>query len=110
MFNLPGGALVLVCAKRDLFPDGKEFIGYGIEPDIEAETKIKALNIEPANPEQLILVMHSYDELEWKSSNKAIARIISRSNKLLNRLKQRQNLVSSVHDFFDAMELSEKNK
>jgi C-terminal processing protease CtpA/Prc len=41
MFNLSGGALVLVCAKKDLFPDGKEFIGYGIEPDIEVDTKIK---------------------------------------------------------------------
>lgn len=41
MFNLSGGALVLVCAKKDLFPDGKEFIGYGIEPDIEVDTTIK---------------------------------------------------------------------
>jgi len=41
MFNLSGGALVLVCAKKDLFPDGKEFIGYGIQPDIEVKTTIK---------------------------------------------------------------------
>jgi C-terminal processing protease CtpA/Prc len=41
MFNLPGGALALVCAKKDLFPDGREFVGYGIKPDIEVEAKIK---------------------------------------------------------------------
>jgi C-terminal processing protease CtpA/Prc len=41
MFNLPGGALVLVCAKKDFFPDGKEFIGFGITPDIEVETSVK---------------------------------------------------------------------
>ena len=41
MFNLPGGALVLVCAKKDFFPNGKEFVGYGIKPDIEVKTTIK---------------------------------------------------------------------
>jgi C-terminal processing protease CtpA/Prc len=41
MFNLPGGALALVCTKKDLFPDGKEFIGFGIQPEIEVETTIK---------------------------------------------------------------------
>ena len=33
MFNLSGGALVLVCAKKDLFPDGKEFIGSKNKPE-----------------------------------------------------------------------------
>jgi len=41
IFNLPGGGLVLVCAKKDLFPDGKEFVGYGIQPDIEVITTIE---------------------------------------------------------------------
>ena len=35
MFNLPGGALILICTKKDIFPDGTEFVGYGLEPDIE---------------------------------------------------------------------------
>ena len=31
---LPGGAILRVCSKRDVYPDGREFVGVGIEPDI----------------------------------------------------------------------------
>ncbi|MEM7051501.1 MAG: S41 family peptidase [Acidobacteriota bacterium] len=32
-FTLPGGGSARVCAKRDLYPDGREFVGVGILPD-----------------------------------------------------------------------------
>jgi carboxyl-terminal processing protease len=38
-FNLPGGGSARVCGKHDLFPDGKEFVGIGIVPDIQIEKK-----------------------------------------------------------------------
>jgi len=41
MFDLPGGGLALVCAKKDVFPDGTEYIGFGIVPDIKVEASIK---------------------------------------------------------------------
>ncbi|MGA1979323.1 MAG: S41 family peptidase [Sedimentisphaerales bacterium] len=41
MFNLPGGASVLICTKKDMFPDGTEFVGYGIAPDIEVGVTIE---------------------------------------------------------------------
>jgi C-terminal processing protease CtpA/Prc len=41
MFDLPGGGLALVCTKKDVFPDGTEFIGFGIAPDIEVNVSIK---------------------------------------------------------------------
>jgi len=41
IFNLPGGALALICSKKDFFPDGTEFIGYGIKPDIEVNVTVK---------------------------------------------------------------------
>jgi len=34
---LPGGGLFQVCTKRDTYPDGKEFVGHGIEPDYRIE-------------------------------------------------------------------------
>lgn len=34
-FALPGEGSARVCTKKDTYPNGKEFIGYGIEPDIE---------------------------------------------------------------------------
>lgn len=34
-FYLPGGGLARVCTKQDTYPDGREFVGYGIKPDIE---------------------------------------------------------------------------
>jgi len=38
--NLPGGGTALICAKQDLFPDGREYVGFGIAPDIEVKTTI----------------------------------------------------------------------
>jgi len=34
LFALPGGGSARVCTKRDLYPDGKEFIGIGVQPQI----------------------------------------------------------------------------
>jgi len=36
--TLPGGGIFRVCSKRDSYPDGKEFVGFGIEPDITVES------------------------------------------------------------------------
>ena len=33
-FTLPGGLGARVCTKHDNYPDGKEFVGVGIQPDI----------------------------------------------------------------------------
>ncbi|PJJ76465.1 peptidase S41-like protein [Thermoflavifilum aggregans] len=39
-YSLPGGGVGFVCSKRDLMPDGTEFVGIGISPDIEVMEKI----------------------------------------------------------------------
>lgn len=36
IFNLPGGGLARVCTKHDSFPNGKEFVGFGVPPDVPA--------------------------------------------------------------------------
>lgn len=33
-FDLPGGGSFRVCTKKDTYPDGRPFVGYGIQPDI----------------------------------------------------------------------------
>lgn len=33
-FKLPGGGTARVCTKKDTYPDGREFVGYGVQPDI----------------------------------------------------------------------------
>ncbi len=33
-FQLPGGGWARICIKKDVYPNGKEFVGYGIQPDI----------------------------------------------------------------------------
>ncbi len=33
-YDLPGGGKVRICTKRDTYPDGRDFVGYGIKPDI----------------------------------------------------------------------------
>lgn len=35
MFELPGGGEARVCTKQDTYFDGREFVGYGVKPDIE---------------------------------------------------------------------------
>ncbi|ESU22429.1 peptidase S41 [Flavobacterium enshiense DK69] len=37
MFDLPGGGSARICTKKDSYPDGREFVGYGIKPDIEVK-------------------------------------------------------------------------
>lgn len=37
MFDLPGGGMARVCTKKDTYPDGREFVGYGIKPDLEVK-------------------------------------------------------------------------
>jgi C-terminal processing protease CtpA/Prc len=43
LFDLPGGGSARVCSKRDTYPDGKEFVGTGIMPDITVNKTIKDL-------------------------------------------------------------------
>jgi len=40
-FSLPGGGSARVCGKHDSYPDGKEFVGVGIMPDITVKPTIK---------------------------------------------------------------------
>ena len=42
-FSLPGGGSARVCGKRDTYPDGKEFVGKGIMPDVVVKKTIKDL-------------------------------------------------------------------
>ena len=37
MFELPGGGGARICTKKDTYPDGREFVGYGVKPDIEVK-------------------------------------------------------------------------
>jgi len=34
MITLPGGGSARVCTKHDRYPDGKEFVGVGIQPAV----------------------------------------------------------------------------
>lgn len=40
VISLPGGGGARICSKHDTFPDGTEFVGVGVLPDIAATPKI----------------------------------------------------------------------
>ncbi|MEZ4649665.1 MAG: S41 family peptidase [Candidatus Eisenbacteria bacterium] len=40
-FRLPGGGSARICTKRDTYPDGSEFVGYGVQPDVVVHPTIK---------------------------------------------------------------------
>jgi carboxyl-terminal processing protease len=41
LFDLPGGGGARVCTKKDTYPDGKEFVGFGVAPDIFVKPGVK---------------------------------------------------------------------
>lgn len=41
MFELPGGGNARICTKKDTYPDGREFVGYGVKPDIEVKMTLQ---------------------------------------------------------------------
>ena len=41
-FSLPGGGWVQICTKKDTYPDGAEFVGIGILPDIEVKETVSS--------------------------------------------------------------------
>jgi C-terminal processing protease CtpA/Prc len=41
MFKLPGGGSARICTKKDTFPDGREFVGFGVAPHIEVKTTLE---------------------------------------------------------------------
>lgn len=43
VFSVPGGVMARVCAKRDTYPDGQEWVGTGLAPDIEVHPKVADL-------------------------------------------------------------------
>jgi len=34
LFDLPGGGGARICTKKDTYPDGREFVGYGVAPNV----------------------------------------------------------------------------
>jgi C-terminal processing protease CtpA/Prc len=56
MFMLPAGGTGRVCAKRDYFSDGTEFVGIGIQPDILVRPTIKS--IAAGKDDVLIAALH----------------------------------------------------
>lgn len=49
MFEIPGGGFALVCTIKCTFPDGREFVGFGVKPDIEVKPTLTDFinNIDP---------------------------------------------------------------
>ncbi|MGB8190986.1 MAG: S41 family peptidase [Chitinophagaceae bacterium] len=41
--KLPGGGSARICTKRDTYPDGRDFVGYGVKPDIEVKRTLAGL-------------------------------------------------------------------
>jgi C-terminal processing protease CtpA/Prc len=41
-FKLPGGGGARICTKRDTYPDGREFVGYGVQPHVPVEPTVES--------------------------------------------------------------------
>lgn len=45
-FQLPGGGSARVCTKRDTYPDGREFVGVGVQPQLAVAPTIMDLHLQ----------------------------------------------------------------
>ena len=43
MLELPGGGTARICVKRDSYPDGSDFVGVGVLPDIEVKPTVASV-------------------------------------------------------------------
>lgn len=43
MLKLPGGGFARICTKRDTYPDGKEFVGVGVQPQVVVHPTVSDL-------------------------------------------------------------------
>jgi C-terminal processing protease CtpA/Prc len=43
LIHLPGGGTLRVCTERNTYPDGREFVGVGVVPDIQATPTIQGI-------------------------------------------------------------------
>lgn len=41
--NLPGGGSARICTKRDTYPDGRDFVGVGVQPDVFVQGTVQSL-------------------------------------------------------------------
>lgn len=68
-FDLPGGGQFRVCTKRDTYPDGRDFVGIGVKPDIVFKPK----------PQDLLSARDLVLELATQSLSQQLAVSISPS-------------------------------
>ena len=43
VFDLPGGGTARICTKRDTYPDGREFVGIGVQPQVLVSPRVADL-------------------------------------------------------------------
>lgn len=43
ILDLPGGGTARICTKRDEYADGRQFVGYGVKPDVAVENTVEDL-------------------------------------------------------------------
>jgi len=43
LLDLPGGGTARICVKRDSYPDGSDFVGVGVLPDIEVKPTVASV-------------------------------------------------------------------
>jgi len=67
--RLPGGAILRVCSKRDSYPDGRQFVGRGIEPDIMVHPSVAGIRANRDEAlEKAVEVFSNWDQ--YKSMTK----------------------------------------
>jgi tRNA pseudouridine38-40 synthase len=70
---------------------------------LKDQKEVQVLNIEPASPEQLILVEHFYEDIKWNTSKKTKEQLLKKLLKERLKIKQREVFFTSALDFFDSL-------
>ena len=67
---------------------------------LQEHKNISALNIEPANPEYLVLVEHFYENTKWETSERTKDQILKKFIDEKAKIKQREIFLVSALDYF----------
>jgi tRNA pseudouridine38-40 synthase len=74
---------------------------------LSQDNQIKEINLAPANPENLVLVEHFYEDVNWKESKKAIRMILEKLEMKALDFRRELSINSMLYRFFESSDLDD---
>ena len=67
---------------------------------LTTSTETTTLNLQPAEPKNLILIEHFYENLNWERNDKALKDVRESLKGILNKIEEEKAFLSTIHEYF----------